>query len=417
MEELKKQIQDLSWRFMELESFQQKRQEALEKMEMLSLPTYERMPITEWNLTTFQPVGTFFEDERVYDFAQMDDGLLMVQEEDETIIEQIPQQWIEKGVIFADWSTIMSMYPELVEHMHFSTEDKLLAYHTAMVNGGVVLYVPKGVVIDIPVEMKWLQRADSSQSFVKHVCIIADEMSEVTYVEHIENDGVGQVRSANIVMEVLAKAGAKVQVVTTDKIAKNTTAFIKRQATVERDAEVNFNGAELNEGRTLVDLSVDLVGSGACGKQVIAGISQGTDQFVNTTINQMAKATEGQIIQRGIAKDSATMTFNGIGYIHKYASQAKTRQESRLLLTSDNARGDANPILLIDHDDVEASHAASIGYLDQKVAFYLMSRGLDEKTVQYMQMKAFLSPLFKEVKQPALRQQLMDEVERKLTSC
>ena len=51
-------------------------------------------------------------------------------------------------------------------------------------------------------------------------------------------------------------------------------------------------------------------------------------------------------------------------------------------MLSDQARSDANPILLIDENDVTAGHAASIGQVDPEDMYYLMSRGLDQATAE-----------------------------------
>ncbi len=63
-------------------------------------------------------------------------------------------------------------------------------------------------------------------------------------------------------------------------------------------------------------------------------------------------------------KDAAQSIFNGIGKIEHGATKANAEQESRVLMLSEKARGDANPILLIDEDDVTAGHAASVGRVD-----------------------------------------------------
>ena len=69
----------------------------------------------------------------------------------------------------------------------------------------------------------------------------------------------------------------------------------------------------------------------------------------------------GHILQHGVILERGTLTFNGIGHIVKGAKGADAQQESRVLMLSDKARSDANPILLIDENEVTAGHAASIG--------------------------------------------------------
>jgi ABC-type transport system involved in Fe-S cluster assembly, permease component len=82
--------------------------------------------------------------------------------------------------------------------------------------------------------------------------------------------------------------------------------------------------------------------------------------------------------------DRSKLIFNGIGHIIHGASGANAEQQNRVLMMSSKAHGDANPILLIDENDVMAGHAASVGQVDPKQLYYLMSRGIDEKTAQRM---------------------------------
>ena len=94
------------------------------------------------------------------------------------------------------------------------------------------------------------------------------------------------------------------------------------------------------------------------------------DQIQNftTKIVHFGKNTAANILKRGVLKESSTAIFNGIGKIEHGASKSDAQQESRLLMLSEKARGDANPILLIDEDDVTAGHAASVGRVDPDTA-------------------------------------------------
>ncbi|MCH3490266.1 SufD family Fe-S cluster assembly protein, partial [Enterococcus faecium] len=90
-------------------------------------------------------------------------------------------------------------------------------------------------------------------------------------------------------------------------------------------------------------------------------------------VTNKAPHTIGHILQHGVIREKGTLTFNGIGHILKGAKGADAQQESRVLMLSDKARGDANPILLIDENEVTAGHAASVGRVDPEEMYYLMS--------------------------------------------
>ena len=91
------------------------------------------------------------------------------------------------------------------------------------------------------------------------------------------------------------------------------------------------------------------------------------------------------------------LIFNGIGHILHGAKGADAQQESRVLMLSKQGRGDANPILLIDDNDVTAGHAASVGRIDEEQMYYLMSRGLSKELAERLVIRGFLGPVLNKI--------------------
>lgn len=110
------------------------------------------------------------------------------------------------------------------------------------------------------------------------------------------------------------------------------------------------------------------------------------------------------------------LTFNGIGLIEKGAKHADSQQESRVLMLSDQARGDANPILLIEEFEVTAGHAASVGQMDEEQLYYLMSRGLPRKQAELLVIRGFLGPVLKQMPSQLAREKISQTIDRKLAS-
>ena len=107
---------------------------------------------------------------------------------------------------------------------------------------------------------------------------------------------------------------------------------------------------------------------------------------------------------------------NGIGLIEKNAKHADAQQESRVMMLSDEARGDANPILLIEEFEVTAGHAASAGQLDEQQLYYLMSRGLPRQEAEYLVVRGFLGSVIQEMPSQLVRDQMVAIIDRKLAS-
>ena len=83
-------------------------------------------------------------------------------------------------------------------------------------------------------------------------------------------------------------------------------------------------------------------------------------------------------------------------------------------MLSQTARGDANPILLIDENDVRAGHAASVGRVDEHQMYYLMSRGIDRNTAERLVIRGFLGSVISQIPSRHLQQDLTEVIERKL---
>ncbi|EHD1152742.1 Fe-S cluster assembly protein SufD, partial [Listeria monocytogenes] len=119
-------------------------------------------------------------------------------------------------------------------------------------------------------------------------------------------------------------------------------------------------------------------------------------------------------LSHGVMKERATTIFNGIGHIKHGASKSDAQQESRVLMLSPEARGDANPILLIDENDVVAGHAASVGRVDPLQLFYLMSRGISQKEAERLVIHGFLDPVVRQLPIESVKTMLREVIEGKV---
>ena len=158
-----------------------------------------------------------------------------------------------------------------------------------------------------------------------------------------------------------------------------------------------------------------MIGDGSHANLKVVAVSSGRQvQGIDTRVTNYGCNSVGHILQHGVILERGTLTFNGIGHIIKGAKGADAQQESRVLMLSDKARSDANPILLIDENDVTAGHAASIGQVDPEDLYYLMSRGLDQKTAEQLVIRGFLGTVITEIPIKAVRDEMIDVIDSKL---
>ncbi|OLO28540.1 Fe-S cluster assembly protein SufD [Alkalihalophilus pseudofirmus] len=400
------------------------RLKALELADKLDLPKPDKTKIDNWNFTQF----AHRQDVTVPSFDELDDEvkslageatneqIILVQKDGVTARLQVSESVKQQGVIFTDLATALKEHGQLVEK-HFMAdavnvdENRLVALHAALLNGGTFIYVPKNTEVTVPLQAIYNV---SDAALFNHVIVVAEENSSVTYVENY----VGSPQEetvANIVAEVYAAAGARVSFGAVDNLSENVTTYVVRRAHVGRDARVDWALGQMNDGNTVSDNTTHLIGEGSYADTKTVTIGRGKQkQNFTTQIFHHGKHSEGYILKHGVMREEATSIFNGITKIEHGASKSNGEQTERILMLSEKARGDANPILLIDEDDVTAGHAASVGRIDPLQMFYLMSRGITKKEAERLIIHGFLAPVVNQLPVESVKERFTEVIERKV---
>ena len=405
------------------------RKKALKLTETLEMPKPDKTKLRKWDFDSFKQhevTGKSYESlselpESVKEIIDIENSKnLVIQHNNSLAYSQVSEQASSNGVIVEGLEQALINHSDLVQK-YFMTEavtideHRLTALHTALVNGGLFVYVPKNVVVEDPIQYVVLHD-DENTSFYNHVIIVTEESAEVTYVENYLSNASGEGNQINIVSEVIAGANSNITYGSVDYLDKGFTGHIIRRGMTERDATINWALGLMNEGSQIIDNTTNLIGDRSTSslKSVVVGTG---DQKINLTskIVQYGKETDGYILKHGVMKEHASSVFNGIGYIKHGGTKSEANQESRVLMLSEHARGDANPILLIDEDDVQAGHAASVGRVDPQQLYYLMSRGISQQEAERLVIHGFLDPVVRELPIEDVKRQLRQVIERKIT--
>ncbi|MFD2922712.1 Fe-S cluster assembly protein SufD [Halobacillus naozhouensis] len=401
---------------------------ALDKSASLEMPKPDKTNVSKWNFSDFKHDVSGEEIESLGDLPEEIQNFLDQEKEQQNLVIQrnhtaaygsLDQKLKDLGVIFTDMKTAVREHSNLVEQYYMTDavhvdEHRLTALHAALMNGGVFLYVPKNVEIEEPLQAIFWQE-DPEASLINHVLVVAEENSSVTYVENYISHNKEEKTSANIVTEVFAKAGSKVDFGAVDNFDVGTTVYANRRGVADRDATLEWALGQMNEGDTISENITHLLGDNSHSNAKTVAIGRGGQkQNFTANITHFGKGSEGYILQHGVMKDKSSGIFNGIGKIEHGATKSNAEQESRVLMLSKDARGDANPILLIDEDDVTAGHAASVGRVDPIQLYYLMSRGISQVEAERLVIHGFLAPVVNQLPVKAVKEQLTKVIERKV---
>ncbi len=404
------------------------RKEAFRQAESLEMPKPDKTKLNKWDFDSFkqhETQGAVFHDlkelpseiDRIINIENTEN--LVIQHNNTSAYTKVNDKALQDGVIIEHISEALINHSELVQKYFMKDavtvdEHRLTALHTALMNGGIFVYVPKNVVVEHPIQYVVLHD-DENASFFNHVLLVTEESAEVTYVENYLSTASGEGNQLNIVSEVIAGANSNISYGSVDFLDKGFTGHIIRRGVTEADATIKWSLGLMNEGDQIIDNTTNLIGDRSTSELKSVVVGRG-DQTINLTsrIVQYGKETDGYILKHGVMKENASSIFNGIGHIKHGGSGSAANQESRVLMLSEHARGDANPILLIDEDDVEAGHAASVGRVDPEQLYYLMSRGISQREAERLVIHGFLDPVVRELPIEDVQRQLREVIELKI---
>lgn len=327
------------------------RLEAFDQAEGLELPKPDKTNITRWNFHRFKHMAEGKTIESLNDLPTEINDLfdqnnipenLIIQRNQTVAYKSLSKELQDQEVIFTDIFTALKDHPDLVKKYYMKDavnvdEHRLTAFHAALMNGGVFVYIPKNVHIEAPLQTVFWQE-DPEVALFNHVIIVADENSSVTYLENYISNNEQEKTVANVVAEVIAEQDAKISFGSVDYFANGTTSYINRRGIVHDRATIDWALGQMNEGHSVSENETHLIGqhSTANARTVTVGSGKQTQNFTAKTIHY-GKDSDGQILQRGVMKDNSTAIFNAIGKIEHGATRANAEQESRILMLSGNS--------------------------------------------------------------------------------
>lgn len=120
------------------------------------------------------------------------------------------------------------------------------------------------------------------------------------------------------------------------------------------------------------------------------------DYLVKVLADHVAKNTFGRVVIKGVAQNGARIKIDGMVKIEKGAQLTNSFLEMRVLLLDKKSSAVAEPKLEIENNEVKASHAASVGKIDEDQLFYLASRGVEREEAKKLIVEGFLNEVIRE---------------------
>ena len=149
-----------------------------------------------------------------------------------------------------------------------------------------------------------------------------------------------------------------------------------------------------------ITVNAKLIGRGAKLNVVGAFLLSNKDEVkLDINIDHVAQDTTSDTVIKSVLNDSSVGSFSGLVDIKKGAKNTNTFFREDALLLSDSAKAEAIPSLEIDENEVKAGHASTVGPVDPEMLFYLMSRGINQKSARKLIVQGYFTGVLDQLPQ------------------
>ena len=327
------------------------------------------------------------------------------------------------GVIFLPLSQAARDHEDLVRP-HLNTiipadQDRFTALTAALWSQGLFCYIPADVTLDEPL-LHLLQKTTAGQGIFGHTLIVAEANTSFTLLESASSDTLPPTNPptpslSHRTIEIIAGQNADVRLIEVQNWGNDVHAFVTQRTRQARDARVQLTSAAFGGRLSKERIDVDLTGDGSQADIVGIFVAQ-DDQHIeyNTRQDHHGLGATSNLLIKGAITDNAAAVQYGVIKIWPEGQKAGGYQTMRNLLLSEGASADPIPVLEIEADDVQCSHAAAVGPVDPEHLFYLESRGIPPEQAKHMVVQGFLDVATERLKDERVRTYVQDLIAQKL---
>ena len=329
-----------------------------------------------------------------------------------------PGAALPKGVVLGSLEQIANEQPELLQNylnrQAGLSNDPMVALNTAFAKDGFFIHIPKGAVIEKPIQIINLLSSDDNLMATQRNLIVAEAGSQVKVLV-CDHTLTSASFLYNSVSEVFVGEDALVDVYTIQNHHNQSTTINSSFYRLQRNSNLVTGTVSLHGGLIRNNLKVTF--NGDHSEANVNGISftdkkQHVDNF--TMIEHAMPNCLSNQIYKNILDDESTGAFAGRIHVARDAQQTNAFQRNNNVLLSDKARMQTKPQLIIDADDVKCSHGATVGQINEEALFFLRARGIGEKEARMMLMNAFAREVVQKISIEPLRDRIDELIEKRL---
>lgn len=318
----------------------------------------------------------------------------------EAAYSNIKESLEKQGVIFVNSTEGLREHPEIFRKWFGKViptgDNKFSALNSAVFSGGSFIYVPPGVKVTHPLQAYFRINAENFGQF-ERTLIIADEGSEVTYMEGCTAPKFETATLHSAVVELVAMPHAKIQYITVQNWSANVFNLVTKRGVAHENAEVRWIDCNIGSRLTMKYPGVVMKGRKARGEVIsIALANDGQHQDTGAKMIHAADETTSNIVSKSISVGKGRATYRGQVYIPKHLKGCRNNTECDALLINAHSRTDTYPAITVRGNRHNTQHEASVSQVSEDQIFYMKQRGLSEAEAMSLSVNGFINDLVRE---------------------
>ena len=328
-----------------------------------------------------------------------------------------PKVKLPEGVLIGSLNEMARSHPDLVQRYYgkqaCTQNDGIVALNTAFVQDGFFLYVPKGVIIEKPIQLINILRGDADFMVNRRLLIILEEGAQARLLVCDHTMDKKKFLSSQVT-EIYAGKNAVFDYYDIEESSLNTNRITSTFVDQAEKSNVLINGITLHNGTTRNNYRMTFSGEHDEAHLCVMAIADKKQSVDNHTFidHAVPHCTSNELFKY-VLNDSSTGSFSGRILVREGAQKTSAYQTNRNLCATKEAHMYTKPQLEIYADDVKCSHGATVGQLDENALFYLRSRGIPEAEARMLLMFAFTNDVIENVRMDALKDRLRQLVEKR----
>ncbi len=318
----------------------------------------------------------------------------------ESAYTNIKQAVGEQGVIFVGSTEGLKKHPEIFRKWFGKViptgDNKFSALNSAVFSGGSFIYVPPGVKVKHPLQAYFRINAENFGQF-ERTLIIADEGSEVMYMEGCTAPKFETATLHSAVVELVALPGAKIQYITVQNWSPNVFNLVTKRGLAHEEAEIKWIDCNIGSRLTMKYPGVVMKGRKARGEVIsIALAGDGQHQDTGAKMIHAADETTSNIVSKSISLGKGRATYRGLVHIPRHLKGCKNNTECDALLINTDSRTDTYPTITVRGQGNACQHEASVSQISAEQIFYMQQRGLSEAEAMSLSVNGFVNDLVRQ---------------------